>query len=181
MKNSTYIKVVRGEAEELDKRILIRDVGYEIIVTAKGYQLEDKTGSGQNIEKNFEDVNQIVEHLMPRFEEEFGDSLTQDQKDALTFESKLQIIVAGIIQDKDTFHVVRTIASETGTSLIASYTDDIERDGFQVSVQLINDLRGLMSNEVMVKDLGKDKMGDLLKELLEAERKSLSTIDVRLP
>jgi len=180
MKNSTYVKLIRGEATELDKRILIGDIGYEIVIGAKGYQLEDRAGSGINVDKVFDDIDSIIDHLQDRMDSEFGDSFTKEQKEALKFESKIVIVVAGIIQDDTIFQTVRTLAKETGSDYLPSYSEDVEKDGFQVSITFLEELKELMKDEVYIDAIGLDKMDMLRQELLEGEMKGLASIDVRI-
>jgi len=180
MKNSTYIKYVSGEASELDKRILVRDVGYEIVISAKGYILEDKSGIGDTISNVFETIDEIVEHLEPKLRSEYGDSLSKDQWEQMRFESKIQIVTAGIIEDGSIFNTVRQLAQETKSDFLPSYSEDPEVDGFQVGVGFRPELELAMKNEILAEDIGIDAMETLLKELAEAEKHSLDSIDVRM-
>ncbi len=179
MKNSTYVKYMNGTATELDKRMLIGDIGYEIVIATEGYILEDRSGKGQSDGGVFDTIDDIAVHFEDRFERDFGESFTQNQKEALKFKSKITLITVAVIQDKDIFRTVKAIAQESGSESISSSVEGGVEE-FQVSIALLSDLEEMMKDEEFISEIGLDSMSVLRQELLVAKRKDLSYVGVRI-
>ena len=123
-------KYIAGEANELEMRILVGTLGYEIVLYPKGYGLIDREEGNRHEEEIFETIADICKALEPEMMERYGEFSMQNLTEEQKHKNKLKQIVEqlSVLENADKVAIINALSEKIDSGLVLVQYVNVPKD-----------------------------------------------------